>query len=111
METKLFFVIFQLFPLKLKLIIYTLFFLIYFAFCHENKGVWFTVRFLQFSKISPILVGQWGAPFANRPSLEAQMQAIRTAFPSINSISHFAFSWQNEQLAFTRSRQFCNLSR
>ena len=50
METKLFFVIFQLFPLKLKLIIYTLFFLIYFAFCHENKGVWFTVRFLQFSK-------------------------------------------------------------
>ena len=62
------------------------------------------------TKISPILVGQWGSPSANRPSLEVQMQAIRTAFPSINSISHFAFSWQNEQLAFTRSRQFCNLS-
>jgi hypothetical protein len=61
------------------------------------------------TQIAPILVGQWGEPFSNRPSLESQMQALRTAFPTINSISHFAFGWQKRELAFTRSRQFCKL--
>jgi hypothetical protein len=67
------------------------------------------------TQIAPILVGQWLsdgklAPVKDqRPSLDAQMLAIRDAVPSINSISHFAFNWQNEQLEFTRSRQFCRL--
>ncbi len=61
------------------------------------------------AKISPILVGQWNEPFSNRPSLELQMQSIHSAFPDINSISHFAFGWQMRELAFTRSRQFCTL--
>ncbi len=59
--------------------------------------------------IAPILVGQWGQPFTNRPSLELQMQAIRAAVPNINSISHFAFGWQKENAEFSRSRQFCRL--
>jgi len=61
------------------------------------------------AKISPILVGQWSEPFSNRPSLEVQMQAIHSAFPDINSISHFAFGWQTKEVAFSRSRQICKL--
>ena len=61
------------------------------------------------AKISPILLGQWNESFSDRPSLELQMQAIRTALPAINSISHFSFGWQTRELAFTRSRQICQL--
>ncbi|ELS32283.1 MULTISPECIES: family 10 glycosylhydrolase [Pseudanabaena] len=61
------------------------------------------------TKIAPILVGQWNVPSANRPSLEAQMQAIHTAVPAINSLSHFAFGWQLQEATFSRSRQFCKL--
>jgi len=61
------------------------------------------------TKIAPILVGQWKEPFANRPSLELQMQAIRSAVPSIASISHFAFGWQTQEVDFSRSRQVCKL--
>jgi len=61
------------------------------------------------TKIAPILVGQWNAPFTNRPSLEVQMQAIRAAVPAVNSISHFAFGWQVEEVALSRSRQICKL--
>ena len=61
------------------------------------------------TKIAPILVGQWNAPFTNRPSLEVQMQAIRAAIPAISSISHFAFGWQVEEVALSRSRQICRL--
>ncbi len=61
------------------------------------------------ARISPILVGQWGENFNNRPSLEAQMQAIHDTFPSVSSISHFTFGWHTRELAFTRSRQFCKL--
>ncbi|PZV17718.1 MAG: hypothetical protein DCF20_04940 [Pseudanabaena sp.] len=61
------------------------------------------------TKIAPILVGQWNEPFTNRPSLEVQMQAIRAAVPAINSISHFAFGWQTQEIEFTRSRQICKL--
>lgn len=64
------------------------------------------------AKISPVLVGQWqdlpiNELVANRPSLELQMQSIRKELPSISSISHFAFGWQNIPMA--RSRQFCKL--
>ena len=61
------------------------------------------------TKIAPILVGQWNEPFTNRPSLEVQMQAIRAAVPAVNSISHFAFGWQVEEVALSRSRQICKL--
>ncbi|MDX2255701.1 MAG: family 10 glycosylhydrolase [Pseudanabaenaceae cyanobacterium bins.39] len=67
------------------------------------------------TRIAPILVGQWqnGENLTtvsdNRPSLDAQMLAIRQAVPSISSISHFAFNWQNEHTEFNRSRQFCRL--
>jgi Glycosyl hydrolase-like 10 len=61
------------------------------------------------TKIAPILVGQWSEPFTNRPSLEVQMQAIRAAVPTINSISHFAFGWQTQEIEFSRSRQICKL--
>jgi hypothetical protein len=61
------------------------------------------------TNISPILVGQWNEPYANRPSLEVQMQAIHAAVPTINSISHFAFGWQSQEVAFSRSRQMCKL--
>jgi hypothetical protein len=61
------------------------------------------------TRISPILVGQWNEPFTNRPSLEVQMQAIRAAVPAIDSISHFAFGWQTQEIEFSRSRQTCKL--
>jgi len=61
------------------------------------------------AKIAPILVGQWKEPFTNRPALEVQMQAIRAAVPTIDSISHFAFGWQAQEVDFSRSRQVCKL--
>ena len=61
------------------------------------------------TKIAPILVGQWNEPFTNRPPLEVQMQAIRAAVPAIDSISHFAFGWQTQEVDFSRSRQVCKL--
>ncbi len=57
--------------------------------------------------VMPVLAGTWGKPVSNRPSLEVQMQAIRQAAPQINSISHFAFSWQDPQ--GDRDRKFCQL--
>jgi hypothetical protein len=57
--------------------------------------------------VIPALAGLWGQPYNNRPSLEVQMEAIRTAFPTIDSISHFAFSWQEPQ--FDRARRFCQM--
>ena len=61
------------------------------------------------TKIAPILVGQWNVSFTNRPSLKVQMQAIRAVVPAISSISHFAFGWQVEEVALSRSRQICKL--
>ncbi len=61
------------------------------------------------TKIAPILVGQWNEFFTNRPPLEVQMQAIRAAVPTIDSISHFAFGWQTTEIDFSRSRQVCKL--
>lgn len=59
------------------------------------------------TRVQPVLAGTWGQPISNRPSLEAQMQAIRQIAPQINSISHFAYSWQNPQS--DRERKFCQL--
>ncbi|MBV8885423.1 MAG: family 10 glycosylhydrolase [Chroococcidiopsidaceae cyanobacterium CP_BM_RX_35] len=59
------------------------------------------------TQVSPVLAGVWGQAVENRPSLEAQMQAIHQAAPQIQSVSHFAFSWQEPQLA--NQRKFCQL--
>lgn len=50
------------------------------------------------TQIIPAIAGVWGQPISNRPSLEAQMQAIRRVAPQIRGVSHFAFSWQEPQL-------------
>jgi hypothetical protein len=59
------------------------------------------------TRVIPALAGLWGQPYSNRPPLEAQMEAIRLAFPTIDSISHFAFSWQEPE--FDRARRFCKI--
>jgi hypothetical protein len=59
------------------------------------------------TQVIPALAGNWAQSVNNRPSLEVQMQAIRQRIPGINSISHFAFSWQDPQ--FDRDRKFCRL--
>ena len=57
--------------------------------------------------VRPALAGVWGRSINNRPSLEAQMDAIRQAAPNISSVSHFAYSWQDPE--FDRVRKFCEL--
>ncbi|MEM9151852.1 MAG: hypothetical protein AAGB19_15545 [Cyanobacteria bacterium P01_F01_bin.3] len=59
------------------------------------------------SNIRPAIAGVWGKSISNRPSLEAQMDAIQRAAPGINSVSHFAYSWQDPE--FDRVRKFCTL--
>lgn len=59
------------------------------------------------TQVSPVLAGVWGQSLNSRPSLEAQMQAIHQAAPQIQSVSHFAFSWQEPQLE--NQRKFCQL--
>jgi hypothetical protein len=69
-------------------------------------------RVLEFAsnqtEIVPALAGTWGKVTNNRPALEAQMAAIHQAAPEIDSISHFAYSWQEPES--DRERKFCNLS-
>ena len=59
------------------------------------------------SNVRPALAGVWGKPINNRPSLEAQMDAIQQVAPNIRSVSHFAYSWQDPE--FDRVRKFCAL--
>lgn len=59
------------------------------------------------ANVRPALAGVWGKSINNRPSLEAQMAAIQQAAPNINSVSHFAYSWQDPE--FDRVRKFCAL--
>ena len=59
------------------------------------------------TKVTPALAGVWGREYRDHPSLEKQMEALRKATPEIDSISHFAYSWQEPEL--NRQRQFCNL--
>jgi hypothetical protein len=58
------------------------------------------------TKISPVLAGLWGQNQTKRPSLEAQMEAIRTQARRVNSLSHFSYSWLEPE--FTRQRSSCN---
>lgn len=57
--------------------------------------------------VRPALAGIWGRDTYNRPALEMQMQALQQAAPQINSVSHFAYSWQDPE--FDRVRKFCQL--
>ncbi len=58
------------------------------------------------NKVKPVLAGFWGRQDGKRPSLESQMQAIRYADKSIDSISHFAYSWL--EVEHTKERQSCS---
>ena len=59
------------------------------------------------TEVIPALAGTWGQSVSNRPPLEVQMQALRQIAPQINSVSHFAYSWQDP--IFDRDRKFCQL--
>ncbi|WNZ24275.1 family 10 glycosylhydrolase [Leptolyngbya sp. NK1-12] len=59
------------------------------------------------TQIQPALAGSWGQTLNQHPPLEQQMQAIRQAFPQLQAVSHFAFSWQEP--AFDHNRKFCQL--
>lgn len=49
-------------------------------------------------KVKPALAGAWGKPErGNRPSLEQQMSALRSLSSRIDTVSHFAYSWQQPQ--------------
>lgn len=50
------------------------------------------------AQVIPAIAGVWGQTISNRPSLEAQMNAIRQVAPQVRGVSHFAFSWQEPQL-------------
>ncbi|MCP2730821.1 family 10 glycosylhydrolase [Limnofasciculus baicalensis] len=75
--------------------------------CIEDLVRRVTDRASSETMVMPALAGTWGKSVSNRPSLEAQMEAIRTRIPGINGVSHFAFSWQEPQ--FDRDRKFCRL--
>ncbi len=55
--------------------------------------------------VKPALAGLWGATQNDRPSLEAQMDALKSSIPQLNTVSHFAFSWQDAE--FDRFRKSC----
>ncbi len=59
------------------------------------------------TKVIPAIAGIWGQSYRDHPPLEVQMQALRSAFPQINSLSHFAYPWIEPQR--DRHRRFCNL--
>ena len=61
------------------------------------------------TQIVPAIAGIWGAAYKNRPSLEEQMEAIRWRVPEVNSLSHFAYSWQEQE--FDRERKFCQVTK
>ncbi|MGF1512879.1 MAG: hypothetical protein ACFB5Z_04170 [Elainellaceae cyanobacterium] len=57
--------------------------------------------------VMPVLAGAWGRTLQSHPPLEAQMSAIRQAMPQIQTVSHFAYSWQDP--ARDGDRRFCRL--
>lgn len=59
------------------------------------------------ANVKPVLAGRWGQPMSGRPALETQMQAIRQTAPQIQTISHFALSWQDPE--FDTARRNCQL--
>ncbi|MGQ4646732.1 family 10 glycosylhydrolase [Lyngbya aestuarii] len=75
--------------------------------CIENLVKRVVDRAPSGTMVAPAIAGTWGQPMRNRPSLEAQMQALRRVAPQINSVSHFAYSWQDPE--FDKARKFCQL--
>lgn len=75
--------------------------------CIENLVKRVVDRVNSTTPVIPALAGTWGKSISNRPSLEAQMEALRQRTPRINGVSHFAYSWQDPQ--FDRDRKFCRL--
>ena len=59
------------------------------------------------TNVKPVLAGDWGRSLGNRPSLESQMRALRQAAPQIQTVSHFAYSWQQPEI--DRDRKFCQI--
>ncbi|MEH2351505.1 MAG: family 10 glycosylhydrolase [Nostoc sp.] len=59
------------------------------------------------TQIIPALAGKWGESVSNRPSLEAQMQALRQYAPQLKGVSHFAYSWQYPEN--DNDRKFCRI--
>ncbi|AFY40009.1 hypothetical protein Lepto7376_3852 [[Leptolyngbya] sp. PCC 7376] len=59
------------------------------------------------TEIIPALAGDWDRAIGNRPSLKDQMAAIRANFPRIDSVSHFAYSWQEP--TSDNERKFCRV--
>ena len=57
------------------------------------------------ANVKPVIAGIWQQPHTNRPPLEVQMRALRQSFPRLDSISHFAYSWQEPDS--DRDRKFC----
>jgi len=60
------------------------------------------------SVVKPVLAGLWGTAQRNRPSLEAQMDALQRNFPQIKTVSHFSFNWLDPD--FDRTRKTCSVS-
>jgi hypothetical protein len=60
------------------------------------------------TQVIPALAGDWGVAVTNRPPLEDQMYALRRYSSRINSVSHFAYSWQEPES--DRDRKFCQLN-
>jgi hypothetical protein len=60
------------------------------------------------TQVIPALAGDWNQEVTNRPSLEDQMYALRRYSSRINSVSHFAYSWQEPDS--DRERKFCELN-
>lgn len=58
--------------------------------------------------ICPVLAGYWGRDDGNRIALETQMSAIRSKYPQINCVSHFAYSWLDR--AADQQRRECKLT-
>lgn len=59
------------------------------------------------TKIVPAIAGDWDRAIGNRPSLKDQMAAIKTNFPQIKGVSHFAYSWQEP--TSDNDRKFCRI--
>ncbi|MEB3212057.1 MAG: family 10 glycosylhydrolase [Leptolyngbyaceae bacterium] len=59
------------------------------------------------AQVKPVLAGGWGRSVQNHPPLEAQMATLHSVAPYLQSVSHFAYSWQDPQS--DNNRKFCNL--
>ena len=57
------------------------------------------------TRVKPVLAGIWQQSISNRPPLEAQMQSVYRLAPQLQSVSHFAYSWQEPRS--DQDRKYC----